>query len=399
MVPAKRYIVTKSHEPTGQYREGLRPLRFEPEEDITPEIDNVVIKRRWLLPDEVDEVESRAHIVAVEEDVEDYALPTKSFTLSDDPPPDFFDQTALEYHEIVEAYRGGHRGQGVIVGVADTGIKQETGVRLVLSPEDMKSFIPNEAVNDQNGHGDFCCVAARPYDAKLKVAKVLSNQGSGSRSGIISGIAWLADQGAQVISLSLGGSGTSAAYDELFRGLQAKGVTVFAAAGNGGREGEPVNAPGNSPFVNCVAAVNHRGGGAVADFSCKGPEVDFAGAGVNIQYAGRNWSGTSMATPLVARVFATILGKAKDAAVALKAMQKTCEDTLAPPTHEGLGIPRAFDAIEALPREEPPTPPPPTPPPPPEKPPEEVKVGVFDLVPFAQLAREDFVFVMRPEKK
>lgn len=293
----KRYIVTKHYEPEGMYALELPPLVEDYEIDLTPDLPTVV-KARYLEQEEVEEVASRPHIISVEEDVEDKALYYNNF-----------DAGALAYHEVTTAEAKGYNGKGIKVAVLDTGIKQSTvdGLfkdRLIAS----QSFISGEGVEDGNGHGDFCSVAATPQEADLIVGKVLSNEGSGSRSGIIAGMSWAVGEGAQIISMSLGGSGSSAAYDATIRAAKDKGCVVFAAAGNDGREGGPVNCPGNAPDAYAVAAINHRSG-QIADFSCRGPELDFAAAGVGIQYGGKSWSGTSMSTPIATRVYSTILGE------------------------------------------------------------------------------------------
>lgn len=345
----KRYIVTKHYDPQGMYALELPPLADEEEEDLTPGLD-AVVKARYLEEDEVEEVRERPHIISVEEDVDDKALYFNNF-----------DASALAYHELNTAEAKGYQGKGVNVAVLDTGIKQSTvdGLfkdRLIAA----MSFIEGEEVEDGNGHGDFCSVAATPDQGNLIVGKVLSNEGSGSRSGIISGMSWAVEQGAHIISMSLGGSGSSAAYDATIRAAKEKGCIVFAAAGNDGRENGPVNCPGNAPDAYAVAAINHRSG-QIADFSCRGPEVDFAAAGVNIQYGGKSWSGTSMATPLATRCYATLKGIHPDWRSAYKAFLSALEDTPAPSTDDGAGVPKLARAVAIPPPGEAPAPLPETP--------------------------------------
>jgi subtilisin len=343
----KRYIVTKALEPEGLYAESLPELSTDYEENLTPGLDTVVVARE-LEEAEVGEVLSRPHILAVEEDVEDHALGYNGF-----------DDSALKYHQIDKAVALGAKGTGVMVAVLDTGIKLETRLKHFAERYiNGQSFIPGELVEDENGHGDFCCVAATPDDSMLVVGKVLSNEGSGSRSGIIAGMNWAVEQGADILSMSLGGSGSSTAYDATIRAAKSAGCVVFAAAGNGGREDEPVNCPGNSPDAYCVAAIDHKSG-KMADFSCRGPEVDFTAAGVGIKYDGQNWSGTSMATPLAARCYATVRGKANSWQTAYNAFLVSLEDTPAPAEADGAGVPKVIKGLDALvpgaPEPEPPT--------------------------------------------
>jgi subtilisin family serine protease len=353
----KAYLVTKSFEPEGEYRASLAPLSDDNEVDISRDLPGVVIKFRYLEDHEVAEVASRPHVLGVEEDVDDHALGYGGF-----------DDSALAYHEIDKALKVGYGGKGVKVAVLDTGIvgttaREHFGSRLVAS----RSFISGEEVEDGNGHGDFCCVAACPQESELIVGKVLSNEGSGSRSGIIAGMNWAVSQGAHILSMSLGGSGASTAYDATIRAAKAQGCVTFAAAGNGGREGEPVNTPGNSPDAYAVAAINHRTG-KIADFSCRGPEVDFAAAGSAVMYGGKGWSGTSMATPLAARCYATLRSVYPDWQSAFKGFLTSLEDTPAPVTEDGAGVPKVMKGIVSAPPPKPAPAPAPTPKPEPTKP-------------------------------
>lgn len=332
------YLVTKAFEPApgSGYKASLASL--EHEDSFAATTENTAPVQAVVLEDhEVEEVRARAHVIAVEEDVEDYALSLD------------FDEDALSYHQLTACRAAGHNGEGVNVAVLDTGVKDATvGEQFRGRLLATRSFISGEEVEDGNGHGDFCCVAACPPGASLIVGKVLSNAGSGARSGIVQAIDWAVGQGANVISMSLGGPGSSEAYDAVLRAAREKGVVVFVAAGNEGREGKPVSCPGNSPYACAVAAMNPDSN-KIADFSCKGPEVDFAGAGVNITYAGKSWSGTSMATPLVADTYATVLGATKDPVVALKALVSTALDNPnEPPTSEGVGVTQAMKAISAI---------------------------------------------------
>ena len=98
-------------------------------------------------------------------------------------------------------------GKGVKLAVLDTGfdLAHPDFQGRALSP---KSFIAEQTVQDGNGHGTHCVGAAcgpkapigsRRYGvafgADIFVGKVLSNQGSGSTSGIIAGIEWALTSG------------------------------------------------------------------------------------------------------------------------------------------------------------------------------------------------------------
>ncbi len=77
---------------------------------------------------------------------------------------------------------------------------------------------------------------------------------------------------ARIINLSLGGAGTcTPAYADMVAQLRARGVTVFAAAGN---DSGPVGEPANCAGVLAVAGVRHLG--TKVGYSAHGPQVGLA---------------------------------------------------------------------------------------------------------------------------
>ena len=246
-------------------------------------------------------------------------------------------------------------GSGIVVAVLDTGIDPShpafQGVTLI-----QKDFT-GDGNGDQHGHGTHCAgtifgrttagmrIGVATGVQKALIGKVLGSQGGGSDK-IASAIQWAAENGANVISMSLGidfpgfvkeleGTGlqtepaTSRAleayranvmlFERLATLLRAQAnfgtaTLVTAAAGNeSDRNGNPayeiaVSPPAVAEGIVSVAALGQGPGGfTVADFSNTGANV--AAPGVNITSAKRgggfaNMSGTSMATPHVAGVAA-----------------------------------------------------------------------------------------------
>ncbi|HWS00124.1 MAG TPA: S8 family serine peptidase, partial [Prolixibacteraceae bacterium] len=171
--------------------------------------------------------------------------------------------------------------------------------------------------NDDNGHGthvagiiaakndEFGVVGVAP-GAKVIPVKVLNRSGSGSYSGIIAGVDWVAAHGGvgDVANMSLGGP----AYPDLDDAVEtaaAGGIKFALAAGN-----ESTNALTRSPAranganVYTVSAMDKNNNWAY--FSNYGnPPVDYCAPGVSIYstYKGGKYatmSGTSMAAPHVA---------------------------------------------------------------------------------------------------
>ncbi|MDQ3574588.1 MAG: S8 family serine peptidase, partial [Actinomycetota bacterium] len=76
-------------------------------------------------------------------------------------------------------------------------------------------------------------VAGTGWDSRIIPIKVLDASGSGTDADTASGIVWAADQGAQVINVSLGGEHSSSVLREAVRhAIDDHGAVVVAAAGN-----------------------------------------------------------------------------------------------------------------------------------------------------------------------
>ncbi len=211
------------------------------------------------------------------------------------------------------------KGEGVIVAILDTGCDFDHGdlAKQILAYKDFTGS--RSGANDLNGHGTHCAgvVAAAENGmgmigvapgCKLLIGKVLGDRGSGSSVGIAQGIHWAVDQGANVISMSLGGDGEDDDTKEAVKYARSKGVIVVAAAGNSGPgRGDTIGFPGGYPEVVCVGATDKDD--KVASFSSWGRNLTVCAPGVGVRscYPGNRFatmSGTSMATPYVAGVAA-----------------------------------------------------------------------------------------------
>lgn len=210
------------------------------------------------------------------------------------------------------------RGNGALVAVLDTGCQSnhpDLDGQVVAAKDFTNS---RSGHDDRNSHGTHCCgivagvdnetgiVGVAP-DCRLIVGKVLGDDGSGGSNGIAAGIRWASEQGAHVISMSLGSPGPSSVIHAAIKEAVAAGVLVIAAAGNEGTAG--TGYPGSHPECVSVAAFDQNG--KIANFSSIG-KVDVAAPGVQIlstvpvsKYA--KMSGTSMATPYVAGVAALVV--------------------------------------------------------------------------------------------
>jgi serine protease len=221
------------------------------------------------------------------------------------------------------------------VAVVDTGIACETyGPFMKGTDLQTTTCVPgwnfvtkNEHANDDQGHGTHVAgtiaqstnnalgAAGIAFHARLMPVKVLSAEGWGSTADVADGIRWAAENGAQVINLSLGGPRNSGVLQKAIDFALSRGVVVVAAAGNtGGR----VQYPGASDGVIGVSAVGPDD--KLAKFSSRGDGVDLAAPGVNVVQQtickkGRekcetfsSYNGTSMASPHVAGAAALMVG-------------------------------------------------------------------------------------------
>ncbi|MBC9712027.1 S8 family serine peptidase [Streptomyces sp. TRM66268-LWL] len=236
-----------------------------------------------------------------------------------------------------KAWQAGYDGKGVKVAVLDTGV-DETHPDLVGQQLVEKNFSASADTKDRQGHGTHVASTVAGTGAKsggkfkgvapgagLIDGKVLDDTGSGEESDIIEAIEWAVGEGADIVSMSLGGPdapGVEPLEEAVNTYTENNGVLFTVAAGNEGPGASTVGSPGAADGALTVGAVDDND--AMASFSSRGPRVgdgaikpDVTAPGVDITAAsapgnsiaaevGENpegymtISGTSMATPHVA---------------------------------------------------------------------------------------------------
>ncbi|MBD2105143.1 DUF5942 domain-containing protein [Leptolyngbya sp. FACHB-261] len=219
-------------------------------------------------------------------------------------------------------------GEGVTVAVIDTGIALVPDLNKDQFAEGYDFVSDDSDATDDNGHGTHVAgtiaqstnnaygVAGIAYDAKLMPLKVLDESGAGTTTDIAEAIEFAADNGADIINLSLGGMGDSQVLREAIEYAYNKGVLIVAAAGNS--NSSSVSYPARYEHVVGVAALGPEGGrapysnfGAGVDISAPGGSLPAGGVLQNtIDGEGGTvfaaYQGTSMASPHVAGVAALV---------------------------------------------------------------------------------------------
>jgi thermitase len=203
-----------------------------------------------------------------------------------------------------------------------------------------RDFVEDDAVaDDDNGHGTHVTgiagaltdngkgVAGGCFDCELLIAKVMGRIGFTTDSRIVKGINWSANHGADVVNLSLGGSGDSSVLRTAVDRAYGRGALVVAAAGN-----EGTNVPQYPAAYSKVIAVSATtADGRLARFSSRGDWVDLAAPGTDILSTRMSggydrMSGTSMSAPFVSGLAGLLASRGMSADSIRQRMQTTAKD-------------------------------------------------------------------------
>ena len=215
-------------------------------------------------------------------------------------------------------YYFNYNGAGVYAFIIDTGIRSDhvefTG-RLLPG---YNVVADSNGTNDCNGHGTHVSgtvggtIWGVAKGVSLIPVRVLDCSGSGSYSGVIAGIDWVAGSTLRpaVANMSLGGSASSS-VNSAVAGAVSKGVTMVVAAGNSNADACNTS-PASEPSAITVGATGRDD--ARASYSNYGTCLDIFAPGSAITSAwntsasaSNTISGTSMATPHVTGVAALAL--------------------------------------------------------------------------------------------
>ncbi len=188
---------------------------------------------------------------------------------------------------------------------------------------------------------------------RLMAVKVMNDSGEGTDATVASGIKWAVDNGANVVTMSLGVDGPSTTLQNQIDYASQHGVVTVAASGNSGSS--MVSYPAAYPSVIAVGAIDSTL--RRATFSNFGSGLDIMAPGVQI-YSTRGGggyqalSGTSTAAPHVAGVAALMLSvnPALTPTVIGSVINATATDIsrVGYDTATGWGVVDAFRAVEQI---------------------------------------------------
>lgn len=227
-------------------------------------------------------------------------------------------QPAQEVPWGIARVRGGAAGTFATAWVIDSGVQLDHP-DLRVDTARSRSFITDTSPSDGNGHGTHVAgtiaainntigVIGVAPGAPVVAVRVLDRRGSGSNSGVIAGVDYVAANGrpGDVANMSLGG-GASSALDTAVINAAATGVRFTIAAGNSSANAANYS-PARANGTNVYTVSSFANGDNWSSFSNFGnPPVDYAEPGTAIKstWIGSGYntiSGTSMAAPHLAGI-------------------------------------------------------------------------------------------------
>ncbi|XUZ94795.1 type VII secretion-associated serine protease mycosin [Streptomyces araujoniae] len=275
------------------------------------------------------------------------------------------------------------KGAGITVAVLDTGVdgSHPDLVGQVLPGKDLVGFgaergdsswalhgtaMAGIIAGRGNGPGRADGVLGIAPEVRILPVRVILESKDPARAearktrgtALADGIRWAADNGADVINLSLGDDSESAhpdpGEDSAIQYALSKGIPVVASAGNGGEKGDRISYPAAYPGVIAVTAVDEYG--THASFSTRRWYATVSAPGVDIVVANPDghyyieW-GTSAAAAFVSGAVALVRAAhpGLDPAQIKKLLADTARDAPAGGRDDarGYGMVDPAEAIEA----------------------------------------------------
>jgi len=225
-----------------------------------------------------------------------------------------------DFYKIKQVHEKGYRGQGVKVGIIDTGIDLNhpafRGADITY-----KNFT-SEGDGDFNGHGNWVAsrivgrgvVEGYAPDCKLYVAKALTAEGGGRLNDLDRALDWLINvEKVDIISTSIGWTTyIPSIQDKWVRWLANWDGIWISAAGNDGQNTNGIDQPADMKDV--ISTGSHDLNLFRSGFSDIGIDLDLYSAGEGVIGAYKDGrvvkiDGTSMAAPTLAGILACLMKK------------------------------------------------------------------------------------------
>ena len=242
---------------------------------------------------------------------------------SEDPNDSFYrilQKKSFDTMSIPDAWEITGGSDTVVIAVLDTGVDSSHPELDGKILSDGYNFVNRTSdVSDDNGHGTMISgilaaasnndegIAGATQDCLILPVKVLDSKGNGSVSNIASGIIYAADNGADVINLSLTYPDYSQTLQDAVDYAYDKGILVVAASGNTGEKVLYPAACEHAVAVGSITASNE-----LATYSNYGSKQTLVAVGSKVfsttldgGYAVS--SGTSYAAPFVSALAALLL--------------------------------------------------------------------------------------------
>jgi subtilisin family serine protease len=210
----------------------------------------------------------------------------------------------------------------VVVAVIDSGLDVNHPAFKGRVVKPYNTMTGTTDVTDTTSHGTHCAgIIAGAADAakdvggvapQVKIMPIKAGNGTFTLNDIVKGIRYAADNGAKVISMSLGGNGSMPEVQKAVQYALSKGCVVVAATGNDGKN--QVSFPGR---YDDILAIGSSKNGKRSSFSNGGDRIDLSAPGeaINSTVPGGGYgkkSGTSMATPYAAGAVALVMAQHPD---------------------------------------------------------------------------------------
>ena len=258
---------------------------------------------------------------------------------------------ALNIIGILDVHNRGFYGDGVWIGVIDSGI--DLADPLVSGSLVLERDFTEEGMYDPIGHGTIMARILKIVAPNISFvnAKVVDRTGEADEVDIMRAIEWCVNSVADIMNLSLGIPRKCAGSCSLCElvDIASERVIIVAAAGNNGPGEDSVSCPANSK--SCIGIGAMEKNGAVSKYSSRGspghlkPDIIAPGC---ISYGNFKLEGTSIATPFVSASAALLLSADEDRGKVIRSIFSTAEDKGFPRWVQSHGLIRTDKALEVM---------------------------------------------------